>query len=347
METPEDIAQLLDRIRQPGKLIPVGNRTKPALSQVSEAEPVSLQNLTGILDYQPSEFTFTARAGTPLAEIQAALADHGQYLPFDPPFAGSGATLGGTVAAGLNGPGAYRFGTIRDFLLGIQYLDGRGRLLRAGGKVVKNAAGFDLPKFMVGSLGRFGILTELTFKVFPCPPSSATIGWDCATIEEALDLLEKLSRGAWDLDAIELETQPFRAIVRIRGQTDALPARLARIQQAVGEGSTPAGRDFSAETWNSWKSRVLVKIPLTPAQISQFDEACAARNLNRAYGLGGNVAWLGGDDPAEIGRLLENPGLAGLQLAGDCEDPRLGRRPDFAITTALKRTLDPEGKFPE
>src|SRR5207253_308179 len=134
--------------------------------------------LRGITEYDPSEFTFTAGAGTPVREIVAALAERGQYLPFDPMLADAGATLGGTVAAGLSGPGRFRFGGLRDFILGVQFVDGEGRVLRMGGKVVKNAAGFDLPKFFVGSVGRFGILTELTFKVFPRPVATRTLRLD-------------------------------------------------------------------------------------------------------------------------------------------------------------------------
>src|SRR5690606_25923261 len=91
--------------------------------------------LRGIVDYDPAELTFTARPGTPLAQIAAALAEHGQYLPFDPPLVEAGATLGGTVAAGVSGPGAYRYGGVRDFVLGVRFIDGTGQLRRAGGRV--------------------------------------------------------------------------------------------------------------------------------------------------------------------------------------------------------------------
>ena len=93
----------------------------------------------------------------------------GQYLPFDPMLSAAGATIGGTVAAGISGPGRYRYGGIRDFLLGVQFISSDGAVINAGGKVVKNAAGFDIPKLLVGSLGRLGVMTELTFKVFPQP----------------------------------------------------------------------------------------------------------------------------------------------------------------------------------
>src|SRR4029079_10168517 len=131
----------------------------------------------------PSEFTFTALAGTPIKEIVHALGERGQYLPFDPMLVDSGATLGGTIASGLSGPGRFRFGGVRDFILGVQFVDGMGRLLRMGGKVVKNSAGFDVPKFLTGSLGRFGLITEATFKVFPRPENYLTVLLDAPDIE--------------------------------------------------------------------------------------------------------------------------------------------------------------------
>ena len=136
---------------------------------------VETGGLSGLLEYEPQEFTFTALAGTPLAEIEQALSAHGQFLPFDPPLVQAGATLGGCVASGLSGPGRYRYGGLRDFLLGVRFVDWQGQLVSSGGKVVKNAAGFDLPKLMIGSLGQYGILAELSFKVFPRPEAYATL----------------------------------------------------------------------------------------------------------------------------------------------------------------------------
>src|SRR3954470_5132951 len=171
---PESLSELAEAVRSPPHLLAIGAGTKPRLSQVDAAK-LSTARLRGISEYDPSEFTFTAAAGTPVREIAAALAERGQYLPFDPMLVDAGATLGGTVAAGLSGPGRFRFGGLRAFILGVRFVDGNGRLLRMGGKVVKNAAGFDLPKFFVGSVGRFGVLGEITFKVFPRPASSLTL----------------------------------------------------------------------------------------------------------------------------------------------------------------------------
>src|SRR5947208_13328723 len=171
---PSSVTELVEAVRSAPRVLAIGAGTKPRLSAVDCAK-ISTRNLSGIIEYEPSEFTFTALAGTPISDITAALAERGQYLPFDPLLVRAGATLGGTVAAGLNGPGRFRFGGLRDFILGVKFIDGLGRLLRLGGKVVKNAAGFDVPKFMVGSLGRFGVLTEITFKVFPRPAATHTL----------------------------------------------------------------------------------------------------------------------------------------------------------------------------
>src|SRR6478735_10711681 len=173
---PTSAQQIADAVRAHSRVLAVGAQTKPRLSAVAgDVTILSTRRATGITEYDPAEFTFTALAGTPMREIVAALGAQGQYLPFDPVLIEAGATLGGTIAAGLNGPGRLRYGAIRDFILAVQFVDGSGQLLRGGAKVVKNAAGFDFPKFLVGSLGRFGVIVEATFKVFPRPVSWLTI----------------------------------------------------------------------------------------------------------------------------------------------------------------------------
>src|SRR4029079_3476030 len=121
----------------------------------------------------------------------------GQYLPFDPKCVEAGATLGGTVASGLSGPGRFRFGGVRDFILGVRFADGAGRLLRVGGKVVKNAAGFDLPKFFVGSAGRSGVLSEIPLKVLPRPVFTLTLRLNADTLLDIVRLLTDAGNGRW------------------------------------------------------------------------------------------------------------------------------------------------------
>ncbi|MCB0114754.1 MAG: FAD-binding protein, partial [Caldilineaceae bacterium] len=147
----ESVAEIQDAVRSHDRVEVGGGGSKPVLStQHTDAALLDLAALRGVTVYDPGEFTFTARAGTPLSEVQVMLAEKGQYLPFDPPLAEDGATLGGTVAAGLSGPGRLRYGGVRDFLIGVRFVDGRGEEVRGGGNVVKNAAGFDFPKLMVG-----------------------------------------------------------------------------------------------------------------------------------------------------------------------------------------------------
>lgn len=129
----------------------------------------------GIVDYEPTELVITARCGTPLAEIEALLAAHRQMLAFEPPHFGAGATVGGTVAAGLCGPRRATSGAARDFVLGARLLDGRGDVLSFGGQVMKNVAGYDVSRMLAGSLGTLGLILEVSLKVLPRPFAETTL----------------------------------------------------------------------------------------------------------------------------------------------------------------------------
>ncbi|MGH8020368.1 MAG: FAD-binding protein [Opitutaceae bacterium] len=221
---PGSVEELIEIVRATPRLIATGGLTKPRLSQVETAVRVSMRGISGIVEYEPEEFTFTARAGTPVREIIDTLAAKGQHLPFDPMFAEAGSTIGGAVASGVNGPGRLRFGGLRDFILGVRFVDGAGRLLRMGGKVVKNAAGFDVPKFMVGSLGRFGVLTEVTFKVFPSPQASRTLELPVPDDETAIRLLQETPVARWEPRALDYDPESGYARLRIGGPAAALDA---------------------------------------------------------------------------------------------------------------------------
>ncbi|MGI9428083.1 MAG: FAD-binding protein, partial [Bythopirellula sp.] len=198
--TPEQLAEL---VRTHDRLRVAGGQTKTATSSRAN---VSLAGLAGVLQYEPAEFTFTARAGTRLDEVEQMLAAKHQYLPFDPPLVEAGATLGGTVAAGLSGAGRFRYGGVRDFLLGVQIVTGNSEIVSTGSKVVKNAAGFDFPKLMFGSLGSLGVMTELTFKVFPAPQSAATIVLETDDLANAEAVMKTLATSQLDLACLDLDS---------------------------------------------------------------------------------------------------------------------------------------------
>jgi glycolate oxidase FAD binding subunit len=136
---------------------------------------LDLRPYRGIVDYEPSELVITARCGTPLSEIEAALADRGQFLPFEPPGFGGDPTIGGVIATGLSGPRRMYAGAARDFVLGATLLEARGEILRFGGQVMKNVAGFDVSRLLCGSLGILGVITEVSLKVLPRPRAEETL----------------------------------------------------------------------------------------------------------------------------------------------------------------------------
>ena len=167
-----------------------GADTKTFLGRVATGEPLPLCGHAGIIDYQPKELVITARGGTRLDTTEAVLAAAGQQLPFEPPRLGAGATLGGTIACGLSGPARPYGGAARDLVLGARVLTGRAEVLRFGGEVMKNVAGFDCSRLMVGAYGTLGVLLDLSLKVLPIPPCTATLVQGCDQAQ-ALDLMNR------------------------------------------------------------------------------------------------------------------------------------------------------------
>ena len=184
-----------------------GGGSKDFYGEPVEGQLLDTRALTGVMSYEPSELVVTVRAGTPLAELEAGLAAQGQCLAFEPPHLGAASTVGGMVAAGLSGPSRASVGAVRDFVLGLEMINGQGELLRYGGQVMKNVAGYDVSRVLAGSLGTLGLITELSLKVLPLAPAEATLEFTC-TQAEALDLLNTwggqplpLNASAWIAEA--------------------------------------------------------------------------------------------------------------------------------------------------
>lgn len=351
---PTTFAELADAVRSTPRLLAIGAGTKPRLSAVDVVR-LSTAGLRGISEYDPSEFTFTAAAGTPVREIAAALAERGQYLPFDPLLADAGATLGGTVAAGLSGPGRFRFGGVRDFILGVRFVDGAGRLLRLGGKVVKNAAGFDLPKFFVGSLGRFGVLAELTFKVFPRPAAARTLRLDAATLDDVVKVFTAAASARFEFDALDFSPRETGVLARLAAPAAALDA-LTRAVLARWPGALLSA-DEAQNVWTGLREFLwcepaapLVKVALAPANVSPLGLAVQTLAGARMHvSAGGNVAFVALSDAAQapaFDQQLRQLGLAGMTLRGTAP-LWLGAQPSTKVAAAVKAALDPVGRFPE
>jgi len=203
-----------------------GGGTKAFYGETPQGEPLDVTGFAGISSYEPSELVVTARCGTRLAELEATLAECGQYLPFEPPHFGGAATVGGMVASGLSGPSRAAVGAVRDYVLGATLLNGRGEVLSFGGQVMKNVAGYDVSRLLAGSMGTLGVILEVSLKVLPQAAGSATLRFQM-TQTSALKQLNAwaalplpLNASAWWEDTL---------IVRLRGAMAAVEAAIVRL----------------------------------------------------------------------------------------------------------------------
>jgi len=155
-----------------------GSGSKRFYTGAIEGAPLDVTGHRGVVSYEPTELVITARAGSPLAEIEALLAQHNQMLAFEPPYFGPNATLGGAIACGFSGPRRPYAGAARDFVLGVKIINGKGEILKFGGQVMKNVAGYDVSRLMVGSLGTLGVLLEISLKVLPKPAKEITLSFE-------------------------------------------------------------------------------------------------------------------------------------------------------------------------
>jgi glycolate oxidase FAD binding subunit len=217
-----------------------GQGSKDFYGEVPRGEVLDTTPYCGIVSYEPSELVVTVRAGTPLAELEATLADKGQCLAFEPPRFGTsgGGTCGGMVAAGLSGPARASVGGLRDFVLGVQLINGRAEHLTFGGQVMKNVAGYDVSRLLAGSLGTLGLLTEMSLKVLPVAPAEATLVFELDQAR-ALDQLHRwgaqplpLNASCWVRDD-STPGPPELLFVRLRGAVAAVNSAMEKMTHDI------------------------------------------------------------------------------------------------------------------
>lgn len=221
-----------------------GGDSKRFYGRPARGEPLSVTGHRGVVSYDPAELVITARCGTPLEEIEQCLREHGQMLAFEPPRHAPGATLGGTVACGLSGPRRPYAGAVRDHLLGVRCLSGEGRLLRFGGEVVKNVAGFDAFRLMAGAMGTLGVLLEVSLKVLPRPEHELTLAFEC-TQQEALTRFLDWGRSPLPVSAGACDGA--RLYVRLEGSA----AGVRHARDTIGGEELPEGPVF----WESLRDQ--------------------------------------------------------------------------------------------
>ena len=234
------VRRLVERVRaaRAGRkpLCIVGGDTKAFYGEAPRGAPLDIRPLAGISSYEPSELVVTVRAGTPLAELEAALAEQGQCLPFEPPrFASSGTnvgtaplggTVGGMVAAGLSGPARAAVGGLRDYVLGATLLNGRAELLSFGGTVIKNVAGYDVSRLLAGSMGLFGVICEVSLKVLPVAVASATLRFE---LTEAAALKQLNTWGGQPLPVNASAWWDGTLVLRLSGAAAAVQSALRKL----------------------------------------------------------------------------------------------------------------------
>lgn len=203
-----------------------GGGTKDWYGGEPAGAPLDTAAYAGVVDYEPSELVITAHCGTPLADIEALLAQHGQMLAFEPPRFGAASTIGGVVAAGLSGPRRMAAGSVRDFVLGAQLMNGAGEVLNFGGQVMKNVAGYDVSRLLAGSMGTLGLITQVSLKVLPAPVREATLAMP-------LDEIAALRRlNEWAGQPLPLSASCWHGgvlSVRLSGADSAVAAAVERL----------------------------------------------------------------------------------------------------------------------
>ena len=267
------LRQITDRIRAAtADCTPLrirGGATKDFYGESLQGELLDVRPLSGITSYEPSELVVTVGAGTPLLALETALAEKGQCLAFEPPRFGPEATVGGMVAAGLSGPSRASVGAVRDFVLGVKLLNGKGDLLTFGGQVMKNVAGYDVSRLMVGALGTLGVLTEISLKVLPVAPAEATLVFE---LDQAAALARlhqwggqplPLNASCWVRDDTAAG-QPEQLWVRLRGAVAAVESACRKMTQAV-----PGTRLNNAQAFPYWENSRDLRSPFFVPQTSQ------------------------------------------------------------------------------
>lgn len=320
-----------------------GAGSKSAALVDTQSATLDLRGMTGVIDYVPDECVLTALAGTPLSEIEARLAEHGQYLPFDPVLVRTGATLGGTVASGLSGSGRYRYGGVRDFVIGMRVVDGDGRLIRTGGKVVKNAAGFLLHHGMVGSLGRLGVIVDITCKVFPKPEARTTLRVEYGSLDKAWDAVEQVQAARRDIEAVDFDSNGTLWI-RIAGSSASLDARLAVLRGLLGGEVISPGDE--ARVWSDagefgWAVPGHAIVKVAGAALRQLRTAGSFAR----YFCAGSSAWVAHEDPSAIENDITGAGLRGQVVRGKRAGTLVGPHESNVFEARVRRVLDPHQRF--
>ena len=363
-QTEADLAAIIQETDGPLRI--KGGGTRP-IGAPSKGALLRMSGLSGITLYEPGALTLVARVGTPLAEIEAALAAEEQRLAFEPMdhrglLATTGTpTIGGVVAVNASGPRRIQVGACRDFLLGVRFVDGQGRIVRNGGRVMKNVTGYDLVKLMAGSYGTLGVLTEVALKVLPCPRSTGVLHGEGLGDAQAITALSRalgspyevtgaahLQRGAKGAPVTMIRLEGFEASVAYRaGKLQALLKDIAAFSLRTDQEETAAlWRDLRDVTAFHGRRGDVWRLSVKPGDAP--DVVASLAGVEAFYDWGGGLIWLlvpeGADVTGrQIRRALAARGGHAMLIRGDRTQgvfPPLSA-PVAALQEGLRQKFDP------
>jgi glycolate oxidase FAD binding subunit len=315
-----------------------GAGSKDFYGGMLSGEVLEVAGYRGIVAYEPTELYITAQCGTPLAEIEAALAEKGQMLACEPPRF-SGATVGGCVAAGLSGPRRQQAGAVRDFVLGVKLIDGTGQVLNFGGQVMKNVAGYDVSRLLAGSLGTLGVLAEVTLKVLPMPVAERTLVFAL----EAGDAVTRLNQwGGQPLPISASFWHDGKLCLRLSGARAAVEAAVAKLGGTVVTEADSLWQSVREQTHPAFAGSILWRLAL-PSTAGE-----PGLDGLRAIEWGGALRWYAGEQEAVRGAAARLGGHAVLYRAPESLRCREGAFAPLspallALHRRLKKAFDPRG----
>ncbi len=360
-ETEEELAEAVRGAEGPLRIVGGGTRGVDCRDDLPE---LSAGGLSGITLYEPGALTLVVRAGTPLAEVEAVLAEEGQRLPFEPSdmraLMGTEGmpTIGGVVAANVSGPRRVQAGACRDSLIGVRFVDGRGDVIRSGGRVMKNVTGYDLVKLMAGSHGTLGVLTEVAFKVLPAAETVAQVEISGLSPARAVQVMAAALATPCEVSGAAWLSGTGRVLLRLEGFEASVDYRTQNLRLALADYGRAEIRADSAQVADMWRElrdvqpfagragdvwRVIVK----PTDAPLAAEALEAEEVILDWG-GGLIWALMPEGTDARARLSGIAGHARLVRAGP---ETRGRIPAFApepepvaaLGAGLRRRFDPRG----
>ncbi|MDH4276331.1 MAG: glycolate oxidase subunit GlcE [Gammaproteobacteria bacterium] len=334
------IARVQDAMQRRAPLQIIGGDSKAFYGRPAQGEPLHVGAHRGILNYEPTELVITARAGTPLADIERLLAEHGQMLPCEPPRFGATATLGGMVATNLSGPRRPYAGAVRDGVLGVTLINGAGERLRFGGEVMKNVAGYDVSRLQCGALGTLGVLLDVSLKVLPTPATELTLQREC-TAEGALVTMNEWAGRAYPLSAAAFDGDQL--YIRFSGSASAVNAA----RKKFGGDEASEGNEFWSKLREHRHGFFSGDAPLWRVSVAPASPVLALAGKN-FLDWGGAQRWYRGDMTADDVRRVARTagGHAQLFRGGDrtCAFTPLGEGL-IALHRRVKQAMDPHGIF--